>query len=141
MRKRVLPYQKRRKTSVASINSESDLQIAVVKLLRSHGYIPVCTDLVGPALRFIPTTQGKINFTNWSKARGWCRGFPDLLVVRPTGFFWLELKFDKGKLSPDQIRWRDFLIANGYEWKCWRTLEECRDFIVEEMNKRNNGLQ
>lgn len=125
-------HRSRRRT----ITSENDLQIQVVKLLRQHNFIPIQTDAVGPALRFIPTKEGKIRFTQWSKARGWSTGIPDLVVVHRTGTFFLELKTPVGRLSPEQKVWRDRLISEGYDWKCWRTIEECQDFILEKLNEK-----
>ena len=119
-----------------TITSENDLQIQVVKLLRQHNFIPICTDLIGPVLKFIPTKEGKIRFTQWSKARGGAVGIPDLVVVHRTGTFFLELKTPVGRLSPEQKVWRDRLISEGYDWKCWRTIEECQNFILEKLNEK-----
>ena len=124
----------RRRTS--GIKSENDLQVQVVRLLRLHNFIPIQTDAVGPALHFIPTVEGRIRFTQWSKARGWSTGVPDLVVIHRTGTFFLELKTPTGRLSPEQKVWRDRLIAEGYDWKCWRTIEECQDFILEKLNEK-----
>ena len=121
----------RRKT----IKSENDLQVQVVNLLRKHNYIPIQTDAVGPALHFIPTIEGRIRFTQWSKARGWSKGNPDLVVVHRTGVFFIELKAPTGRLSPEQKVWRDRLIAEGYNYFCWRTIEECQEFIISKLNK------
>lgn len=121
----------RRKT----IKSENDLQVQVVNLLRKHNYIPIQTDAVGPALHFIPTIEGRIRFTQWSKARGWSKGIPDLVVIHRTGVFFIELKTPTGRLSPEQKVWRDRLIAEGYNYFCWRTIEECQEFIISKLNK------
>lgn len=129
-------YYKSKKIKSGSKISESDLQIQIVSLLRKHNFIPVCTDLIGPALRFIPTKEGKIRFTQWSKARGGAIGFPDLVVIHKTGVFFLELKTPIGRLSPQQKIWRDKLISDGYEWYCWRTLEECQNYIISKLNKK-----
>ena len=121
----------RRKT----IKSENDLQVQVVNLLRKHNYIPIQTDAVGPALHFIPSIEGRIRFTQWSKARGWSKGIPDLVVVHKAGVFFIELKAPTGRLSPEQKIWRDRLIAEGYNYFCWRTIEECQEFIISKLNK------
>jgi len=116
------------------IKTENDLQVQVVNLLRKHNFIPICTDLIGPVLRFIPTVEGRIRFTQWSKARGGAVGIPDLVVVHRTGTFFLELKTPTGRLSPEQKIWRDRLIAEGYEYHLWRTIEECQKYIIEKLN-------
>jgi len=118
-----------------TIKSENDLQVQVVNLLRKHNFIPIQTDAVGPALHFIPTIEGRIRFTQWSKARGWSKGIPDLVVVHRTGVFFIELKAPTGRLSPEQKVWRDRLIAEGYNYFCWRTIEECQEFIISKLNK------
>lgn len=47
-------------------------------------------------------------------------GFPDYLFVQNGELFYVELKTEKGKLSPAQYKWRDFLVGAGQEWHCWR---------------------
>jgi hypothetical protein len=59
------------------------------------------------------------------------RGFPDLVLVHPGHGLVLfrELKTERGRLSPDQLRWRDILVACGCDWRCWRP----RDWESVEM--------
>jgi hypothetical protein len=46
-------------------------------------------------------------------------GFPDLLLVRERVIF-AELKTESGRLTADQLNWRDWLLAAKAEWYCWR---------------------
>lgn len=46
-------------------------------------------------------------------------GFPDLVLVRDRLIF-AELKTTVGRLSPEQVKWRDALIDAGQDWYCWR---------------------
>lgn len=75
-------------------------------------------------------------WTRWVKGRadewGWLRyhthrsdfspaGFPDECLVRPPRLVFAELKSATGKLSPNQVRWRDELAeVPGVEWYLWR---------------------
>ena len=52
-----------------------------------------------------------------------CRGVPDVLCIRPFppyGFFFAELKTEKGKLRPEQKEWLEALQHNGIEYHVWR---------------------
>ena len=115
--------------------SEADLQRKVVQKLRIHGAIPILTDAVGPALHFISDKKKRLSFINFQKARGWDKGIPDLIVIWKDEVLFLELKFNSGKLSPEQLAWKNRLESNGYQYACWRTLEECNNWIVERLNK------
>lgn len=119
----------------AAVN-EDTLQRQIVTKFRAHGAFIILTDAVGPALKFIPTQRQKMGFVSWSKARGWSKGVPDLLIVWKQHVLFLELKFGKqGRLSDEQKIWRQKIIDAGYEYACWRTLQECDDWIVERLKE------
>jgi hypothetical protein len=46
-------------------------------------------------------------------------GFPDLVLVRDRVVF-AELKTNTGKVAPQQVLWRDAIIAAGAEHHVWR---------------------
>jgi hypothetical protein len=49
------------------------------------------------------------------------RGFPDLVLVRPPRILLVELKSEKGKLTPAQSRWLELLgRCPGVEVHTWR---------------------
>lgn len=53
------------------------------------------------------------------------KGFPDLVLVRPAGprkgrCLFVELKAEKGRLSPEQEQWIEALKAAGAEIYVWR---------------------
>lgn len=50
------------------------------------------------------------------------KGFPDLVLVNPTmgKILYRELKADKGKLSPEQVQWGEWLTAAGADYAVWR---------------------
>lgn len=58
------------------------------------------------------------------------KGFPDIAGVLPSGkFFAIELKTDKGRLSPEQLEWITKLNHSGAIAVVLRSKEEIRDFI------------
>jgi len=63
------------------------------------------------------TKEGKPVWVTPVQADG--KGFPDLVLVRDRVVF-VELKAEKGRLSPEQAEWRDWLIGAGQEWYCWK---------------------
>jgi hypothetical protein len=48
------------------------------------------------------------------------KGFPDLVFVRDTEILFVEMKSDKGKLTPEQEVWVDALVAAGQQVAVWR---------------------
>lgn len=70
----------------------------------------------------------------WMIAEGLKSGVPDLFlpVMRyGKGGLFIEMKSEKGKLSENQIKWRDRLIVQGYEYALCRTAEEAMKNIKE----------
>ena len=51
-------------------------------------------------------------------------GFPDIVATKPRGegsrLLFIELKSEKGHLSPDQLVWQDALIHSGATHMVWR---------------------
>ena len=47
------------------------------------------------------------------------KGYCDLTLVKDRVLF-VELKTDRGVLSPEQREWRDCLLAAGADWRLWR---------------------
>lgn len=116
--------------------SEDILQRQIVAKFRAHGAFVIMTDAVGPALKFIADPKKRMGFISWSKSRGWEKGVPDLLIVWKGKVLFLELKFGKqGRLSNEQKVWQKKIIDAGYEYACWRTLEECEDWLVKQLEE------
>lgn len=58
-------------------------------------------------------------------------GFPDLAGVFPNGkFFAIELKTDKGRLSPEQTEWITKLNMSGAMALVLRSKDEIREFVA-----------
>lgn len=47
-------------------------------------------------------------------------GWPDLLLIRAERVLAVELKSDRGSLTPDQAAWLDVLYTAGVETALWR---------------------
>lgn len=66
------------------------------------------------------------------KREGLTPGVHDLLVLRNDGWFAsLEVKADKGRLSPDQVEWSDWLAAGGASQAVVRSLAEAEEVLRE----------
>ena len=81
---------------VAAVMSEKKLQDLVVALAQACGWRHV--------------------FHVHDSRRGLGKGFPDLCMVRGDRVVFMELKTMKGRLSPDQVSWRDELYHGPTEW-------------------------
>lgn len=59
------------------------------------------------------------------------KGFPDLAGVLPSGkFFAIEIKTDKGRLSPEQVEWITKLNLSGAIAVVLRSKDEIREFVA-----------
>jgi len=63
------------------------------------------------------------------------KGFPDiggiLQKAHPGRFFAVELKTAKNNLTPDQIIWRNKILASGAAYAVVRSLDELINFLSE----------
>ena len=53
-------------------------------------------------------------------ARRTTKGFPDYTAAKEPRLVFFELKSEKGKLTPEQKKWIDLLIACGQEVYIWK---------------------
>jgi VRR-NUC domain len=70
------------------------------------------------------------------KSLGVVKGIPDLFLPYNNGVFsglYIELKTAKGKLSLEQLNFRDFAAKNGFAWMCLRSLEDVVSVIESYM--------
>ena len=62
-----------------------------------------------------------------NKALGCVAGVADLALFLPSGGYhglFIELKSEKGVLSPDQKNWRHEILNQGYQYVVVRSLDE-----------------
>jgi hypothetical protein len=89
---------------------ESDLQKAVIGRAQFLGW---------KVMHPLPGKTGK----GWATStQGDGKGYPDLTLVRERMMF-VELKAEGKYLSVEQKLWRDWIIAAGGEWYCWKPLQ------------------
>jgi hypothetical protein len=64
------------------------------------------------------------------KARGVKRGLPDFVILFKNGLLGIELKSDKGRLSPEQVETADAWMALGYDIAVARSLEDVQEILL-----------
>jgi hypothetical protein len=88
--------------------TEAQLQSAVIELARALGW---------KVAHFRPALTGK----GWRTAvSGDGVGFPDLTLLRRARQIVVELKSEKGNLTPEQAVWLAAFERAGVEWHVWR---------------------
>lgn len=89
---------------------ESDWTNKLVHLAQLHGWL---------IMHQLPAMNQR---GQWRTATQGDTGWPDLALVHPQhGFILAELKRDqRSKLTDQQKKWRDHLIAAGIEYHVWR---------------------
>lgn len=113
-------------TNKASFWEESNVQCAIVSHLR----------------RFLPSTYRVISIPNGRfkaeprtierlKREGLTPGAPDLLLLRNDGWFAaIEVKASKGRLSPEQVEWSEWLTAGAAEMAVVRSVDEALEIVA-----------
>lgn len=119
------------------INSEHDLQKACVAKLRAHNMLCFATDVFN-GIGFIRDIPHKAIYKQHIIAMGAEPGQPDLIILHNKEVTFVEFKYGKGKKSEAQITCCNKLEAMGYEVLEWRTLEECKSWINEQI--KNNSV-
>lgn len=96
-------------------------------------------DLLHIPIVHIPN-EGKrsVSYAARMKRMGLRSGFPDLLVPLARGGYhglFIEMKYDKGRTSPEQDNWLSLLSAEGYACAvCYNAAEAIK--IIENYNRR-----
>jgi len=118
--------------------SEDDLQRQVILMLKNR--------LLSNTLYHHSPNEGvrKVQFKMKLKSMGTRFGWPDLEIFAPAHetitskneTLFVELKLNKGKLSPNQVSIRDSLISAGFPWALCRSVEEVEFFLAEHLKLR-----
>ena len=118
--------------------SEDDLQRQVILMLKES--LPIGT------LYHHSPNEGmrKVQFKMKLKSMGTRFGWPDLEIFAPAHetitskneTLFIELKLNKGKLSPNQVSIRDSLISAGFPWALCRSVEEVETFLNKYIKLR-----
>jgi len=84
-------------------------------------------------IRAIPNGEKRhISVASRLKAEGVRRGTPDIFVCLPGGkIAWLEMKAAKGRLSEDQIAFRDRVLSLGHLWAMARSVDEAIEHLTD----------
>jgi hypothetical protein len=62
-------------------------------------------------------------------------GFPDLVLCKPPRTLFVELKSEKGRLSPEQTEWLQDLEKAGQEVRIWRPEDWTSGTITRELSQ------
>lgn len=118
--------------SKAPVPTESATQRACVSLLRTYerqGKLAFAAIPNGAALR--GNAEERARHMSTLKMLGLRTGAPDLVIILPNRrVAWAELKrLKRGRLSDDQIFWRDLLIGLGHDWCEVRSLDDMKAYL------------
>ena len=118
--------------------NEDDLQRQVILML-NHKLLPETVYHHSP-------NEGmrKVQFKMKLKSMGTRFGWPDLEIFAPAHetvsckneTLFVELKLNKGKLSPNQVSIRDSLVSAGFPWALCRSVKEVETFLGEHLKLR-----
>jgi len=118
--------------------SEDDLQRQVILMLKES--LPIGT------LYHHSPNEGmrKVQFKMKLKSMGTRFGWPDLEIFAPAHetitskneTLFIELKLNKGKLSPNQLAIRDSLVSAGFPWALCRSVDHVETFLNEHIKLR-----
>jgi hypothetical protein len=65
------------------------------------------------------------------KATGVTAGVPDLIMVAPNCLLFAEVKTAKGRLSASQREFAELIVAAGYHYRVWRSIDDVRATLSE----------
>lgn len=127
---------KRKITSdpLENIDSEHKLQKACVYKLKAHNILCFCTDVFN-GMSFIRDIRSKAIYKQHMIAMGSTVGQPDLILLHHNKCTFVEFKWKKGKKSPDQEAVCNKLTSMGYEVLEWRTLDDCEQWLLEQLKE------
>jgi hypothetical protein len=106
--------------------------VAYYERVRERDILRVITDVCDkaaiPYMRNYPNkivTAKKTGEKILARVPSHQKGKPDVTVLCLAGLtVWIETKALKGVLSPDQLRWKEWIITRGHEYHAPRTVAE-----------------
>lgn len=116
----------KRTLSAGDTMSEAALQSAIIELAHALGYI--CAHF-RPALMKI---GGTLTYRTPVAADG--KGYPDLNLLKAGRVIYIEVKSEKGKQSPEQLRWEEMIRASGAEFYLFRPSDWLSDKVTQVLN-------
>lgn len=120
-------------TVQTDITSEHGLQKACVAKLKAHNMLCFCTDVFN-GISFIRDIRSKAIYKQHMVAMGAIVGQSDLIILHNGKCTFVEFKWKKGKKSVDQEAFTNRVSSMGYEVLEWRTLEDCTNWILANLN-------
>ncbi len=99
--------------------TEAQIQIAVTRHLETRGIPGIRWFAVPNGGRRSPITGRQL------KNQGVARGVPDMVILHYGTAYFLEIKTEKGKPSPEQLEWLNWLRNEGFEAEIGWGLDEC----------------
>ncbi len=63
------------------------------------------------------------------KSLGVLAGTPDLILLHNGRAYFIEMKADKGKLSPAQTEWETWLVNNGFEHYICNSFDSFKEIV------------
>lgn len=113
---------------------EHIFQREVAARLREENFIIVDCD-VSDGLKYLSHSAGRrFAFISVHKARGWTKGQPDLIIAKNGRVVLLELKYGKGKQSPEQASFGLKCKDERIDYRVLRSLRELEE-LIEEINR------
>jgi len=104
--------------------SEAQVKRVVEDWLDLCGYIWI---RINPVRPFKDAKTSEIRF---APIRDSQRGAPDIIVLCGSGSLAVECKSTKGKLSPNQIRWKDRATEFGIKYIIVRDIEDLQQALM-----------
>lgn len=110
-------------------NSEHNFQKVVVQYLRAHEFLVINSDVMD-GLKFLANdTNKRMCFISEHKQRGYTKGQPDIIAVSKDGVWFIELKTESGRQSPEQKQWQQVLTAWGHNYIVVRSIQELETML------------
>ena len=113
-----------REYALKIIKEEEQIQRAVVYWLRKT--YPSAMFTISPITKLTISQGARM------KAMGYTKGSPDLMVFEPRGPWhglFIEFKSAKGRLTPDQLHWKNKLDSKNYYHAVCRTPEDAIEIL------------